>query len=146
MKRLIALSITGCFAAASLAMAQDNPIKQRQAIMEENGKSTKLASQMLKGETPYDAAAASEAMKAISGSMDKFVKLFPEGSAEGSSAKPEIWQDKADFDSFAEETKKASAAAANAAANGLETFLAAFMQVGKNCKGCHEKYRVPEKK
>jgi cytochrome c556 len=81
-------------------------------------------------------------MTTVSGSIDEFVTLFPEGSAAGSDAKPEIWQDKPDFEALAQKTKEASAKAAEAAEGGLETFTAAFAEVGRSCGGCHEEYRV----
>jgi cytochrome c556 len=142
MNRIIILLATILFAAVGSALAQDNPIKERQALMEKNGEATKLVSAMLKGETPYDAAAAAEAMTGIGGSVDKFVTLFPEGSAAGSDAKPEIWEDKADFDAKAEAVKQATVKAAEAAPGGMDSFQAAFADVGQGCKGCHEKYRV----
>jgi cytochrome c556 len=142
MKRIVMIIAALAFAAASPAAAQDGPIKQRQELMKKNGAATKLSGEMVKGEKPYDPAAAAEAMTTVSGSIDEFVTLFPEGSAEGSDAKPEIWQDKADFEALAQKTKEASAKAAEAAEGGLETFMAAFAEVGRSCGGCHEKYRV----
>ncbi len=145
MKHIFAVLVVFCVAGAGLVSAQEGPVKERQALMKKNGDSTKLATQMLKGEKPYDADAAAEAMKTIAGTMDEFVTLFPEGSTEGSEAKPTIWEDKADFDAYAQETKKASNAAAEAASGGKDSFQAAFVTVGQNCKGCHEKYRVVKK-
>ncbi len=145
MKSLAYLLIACCLVISGAAFSQDGPIKQRQALMKKTGDAAKLSGQFLKGEVPYDAAAAAEAMKAIAGSLDEFVTLFPDGSAEGSDAKPEIWQNKADFDAYAQETKKASLAASEAAAGGKESFQAAFVTVGQNCRGCHEKYRVAKK-
>ncbi len=145
MKRAIIILVAICFAAGGLAWAQDNPIKERQAIMKKNGADTKLATQMIKGEKPYDAAAAAEAMTSISNVMDKFVTLFPEGStSKDSYAKPEIWQDMADFKSHAQEVKEASAAAAEAAPAGVDTFKGAFVKLGQACNGCHEKYRIKQ--
>jgi cytochrome c556 len=145
MKQILVLLTTMLFAAVGSALAQDNPIKERQALMKKNSDATQLVSAMLKGETPYDAAAAAEAMTGINGNMDKIVTLFPEGSAAGSDAKPEIWEDKADFDAKAETVKEATAKAAEAAPGGKDSFQAAFTDVGQGCKGCHEKYRVPPK-
>ena len=142
MNRIIILLATILFAAVGSALAQDNPIKERQALMKKNSDATQLVSAMLKGETPYDAAAAAEAMTGINGNMDKIVTLFPEGSAAGSDAKPEIWEDKADFDAKAETVEEATAKAAEAAPGGKDSFQAAFADVGQGCKGCHEKYRV----
>jgi cytochrome c556 len=145
MKRVVFFCVAACLAIAGPAPAQEGPIKQRQALMKKNGDAAKLASAMLKGEKPYDAAAAAEAMSVIGKDMEEFVTLFPEGSAKGSDAKEDIWQNKADFEAYAQETKKAAAAAANAAADGKESFQVAFLTVGQNCKGCHEKYRVEKK-
>jgi cytochrome c556 len=146
MKQILVLLTTMLFAAVGSALAQNNPIKERQALMKKNSDATQLVSAMLKGETPYDAAAAAEAMTGINGRLDKFVTLFPAGSTEGSAAKPEIWQDKADFDAKAQTVKEAAAKAAEAAPGGKDSFQAAFANVGQGCNGCHEKYRVPPKK
>ncbi len=138
----IVMIIAMAVAAAGPAAAQDGPIKQRQALMEKSGAASKLGGEMVKGERPFDPAAAAEAMTTISGSMDEFVTLFPEGSAAGSDSRPEIWQDMADFEALAQRTKEASAKAAEAAEGGLESFTAAFVEVGQSCGACHEKYRV----
>lgn len=147
MKRIVMTIVAMAFAGVGLgaALAQDEgPIKQRQNLMEENGDAAKLASQMLKGEREYDAAKAAEAMKAISASTDEFITLFPEGSQEGSDAKPIIWEEKENFDSLAMKLKEVSAKAADAASGGLESFQPAFLEVGQACKDCHEKYRVEQ--
>lgn len=143
MKRAGLLLTVLAFAAAGATHAEENPIKKRQQLMEQNGKATKLVNQMLRGEQTYDAAAAAEALKGIAASADSFIALFPEGSVgEGTDAKPEIWQAKADFDSWAMKAKEASLKAAEAAAGGVDALRPAFAQVGQTCKGCHEKYRV----
>jgi cytochrome c556 len=138
----IVMIIAMTVAATSPSAARDGPIEQRQALMEKSGSASKLGGEMVKGEKPFDPAAAAEAMMRISSSMDEFVTLFPKGSAKGSDSKPEIWQDKADFEALAQQTKEASAKAAEAAEAGLDTFMAAFVEVGQSCGGCHEKYRV----
>ncbi len=85
---------------ASLASAAGDPIKDRQELMKGNGKSVKGVVAMIKGEKPYDGAAAAKAMKDINGSLATFVTLFPKGSETGeeTEAKAEIWQDIADFE------------------------------------------------
>jgi len=146
MIRIVMIIAAMAVAAASPAAAQEGPIKQRQELMKKNGAASKLSGQMVKGEKPFDPAAAAEAMMTINGSLDEFVTLFPEGSAEGSDAKPEIWQDKADFEALAQKTKELSAKAADATEGGLESFTTAFAEVGRSCGACHEKYRVKKKK
>ena len=143
MKRIIIALMIGSIAATGAAIAQDSPIKKRQALMKKNGEAAKLITAMFKGEKPYDAAAAADAIKGIGASMDEFVTLFPEGStAADSDAKPEIWKDKADFESRAKQVKEGTAKAATAAAGGMASLQPAFAELGKSCKGCHEKYRA----
>lgn len=143
MKRIIIALMIGSIAATGAAIAQDSPIKKRQALMKKNGETAKLITAMFKGEKPYDAGAASTAIKGIGASMDEFITLFPEGStSKDSDAKPEIWKDKADFDSRAKQVKEATAKVATAAAGGMASLQPAFAELGKSCKGCHEKYRA----
>jgi cytochrome c556 len=141
MKRIFSLLIIGSVACAGTAFAQETPQKQREKLMKMNGDSLKLVSDMLKGEKPYDAKAAGDSLKTIAPTLDEFVTLFPEGSIEGSYAKPEIMANKAEFDSLAVEAKEASIKAAAAAAGGPEALAPAVGALGKACQACHEKYR-----
>jgi cytochrome c556 len=144
MKRVIGITLLAGFFAASAAVAADDPIKQRKELMKANGASVKGVVAMLKGEKPYDGAAAEKAMKDISGSLPTFITLFPKGSETGgeTAAKAEIWESKAEFDTLAKDAEAATAKAAAAAAGGLDGFKAAFGPVGKACKACHEKFRA----
>ena len=105
----------------------------------------KLGGQMVKGVKPFDAEAAAKAMNEISGVPDKYVKLFPKGTAHGeiadSEAKADIWEDFAGFEATAKKLKDASASAASAAAQGAGAFTAAFNDMTKVCKDCHQNYR-----
>ena len=80
--------------------------------------------------------------------------LFPKGTEHGgiadskipdkddqSEAKPEIWENFDDFKKIAMKLKDASAKAAGAAEQGKGTFTAAFNDMTKVCKECHETYR-----
>jgi cytochrome c556 len=143
MMRILPVLILALFAVGGTALAQGNAIKARQELMKKNGEASKLGLQMIKGEKPYDAAAAAEAMNSIATSMTEFVKLFPEGTTgKDTDAKPEIWQNKADFDSWATKLKQDGAKAATAAKSGVDGFKGAFAVVGQSCQGCHEKYRI----
>ncbi len=131
---------------APAVMAQD-ALKERQTMMKEIvGKNAKLGNQLAKGEVPYDGTQAANAMTAINGVPDKFVKLFPAGTDSDSVAKseasPKIWTDMAGFVAAADKLKVASAAAAEAAKQGQAEFATAFGNVFKACKGCHDAYRV----
>jgi len=146
MKRIMMAFIIGSAVAAGAAIAQDSPIKKRQALMKKNGEAATLVTAMFKGEKPYDAVAAATAISGIGASMDEFVTLFPEGStSKDSDAKPEIWKNKADFNDWAAQVKLDTAKAAAAAAGGMESLQPAFVALGKSCQGCHEKYRAEKK-
>ena len=132
---------------ASAALAVDDPIKDRKELMKGNGKAMKGVVAMLKGEAPYDGGAVAKAMKDINGSLTTFVTLFPKGSDTGgeTAAKPDIWDNKAEFDFIAKDLEAATAKAAAAAPSGLDAFKVAFGDVGKACKSCHEKFRFEKK-
>ncbi len=133
--------------AAGIAIAAQNPIGERKQLMKDNGEATKLVTAMLKGEKPYDAKQAETAMKYINASIAKFVALFPKGSETGddTAAKPEIWTNKAEFESIAKQLDAVTAKAAAAAPGGLDSFKTAMAEVGKTCKACHEKFRLEKK-
>ena len=142
-----ALLGVGLALAAPAAMAEDSAHEAREKLMKEvSGKNAKLGDQFAKGEIPFDAQAASAAMTAIAGVPDKFAKLLPEGtdsdSDPKSEASPKIWSDMAGFLAAGDKLKVASTAVAKAAEQGQEQFAAAFGDVFKACKGCHDAYRV----
>jgi cytochrome c556 len=147
MKRIIIALMICSVAATGAAIAQSSPIKKRQELMKQNGDATKLISAMFKGERPYDAAAAANAIKSIGASMDEFITLFPEGSmSPDSDAKPEIWKKKADFEGWAKQVKDDTPKTVTAAAGGAATLQPAFAEFAKSCRGCHEDYRADKKK
>ncbi len=145
-KAIVDASVLGVLAAAT---ASAGPVEDRKELMKSNGKSMKLSVQMVKGEIPYDAAAAAAAMQSIHEVPDKFIKLFPAGSDTHpeTKASPKIWKDMKGFLEKAEDLKVASAKARDTANQGLEAFKAVlFGEVGKACKGCHDTYVIPKEK
>lgn len=147
-KFLAALSTAAAVAVvwSGASIAQD-VIAKRKDIMKGVGGATKLSNEMIKGEKPYDAKAAAEAMTKISGTWAEFAKSFPKGSETGgeTTAAPKIWESFDDFDSKGKAMAKAAETAGAEAAKGADAFKAAFGEVGKTCKGCHELYRIPKK-
>ena len=152
MKKIAVITLLAGFTAFGLGIAQsaDDPVKQRQALMKDVvAKNMKLIAAMLKEESeqdaiPYDAAKAEAALKAISEVPDKFVTLFPPDTSTmdvKTDAKPEIWDDKADFEKRAGNLKTASAEAATSAAAGKDQLKPNFGKVAQQCKICHEKYK-----
>lgn len=129
---------------AGALIARESPIEQRQELMKMNGRSAKTAGDMVKGEVPYDADAAAEAMRTIVADMEEFPTLFPEGTETGfeTEAKATIWTDRDGFEAAAAKLREEAEAAAAAAEAGLEAFQVAFNQAAQNCRACHEEYRV----
>src|SRR5690606_37405009 len=92
---VLGLAVAG-MTATGYAVAQDDPVAARQALMKKNGAAAKIGGDMVKGATAFDADAAAEAMRAIREDMAQFVELFPAGS-EGGDADPAIWENMEDF-------------------------------------------------
>jgi cytochrome c556 len=138
----VAICATAAISAEDLAAA----VKERRDLMKKTvAPAAKLGGQMIKGVEPFDAAKAAKAMSDISAVPDKYVTLFPKGTEHGaiadSEALPKIWEDFDNFKALAMKLKDASTKAAGAAAQGKGTFTAAFNDMTKVCKECHETYR-----
>lgn len=134
---VVALSLGGA------ALAMDDPIKTRQELMKLIGGSMKLLGQMAKGEVDYDATKAEAAVQKINQSIQGFPDHFPAGSDTGETeAGPKIWTDMDAFKTIANNLETAAAAAIPTAGQGLDAMRATLGSIGKNCKECHEGYRV----
>jgi cytochrome c556 len=129
---------------AGAAIAQQDPIATRKALMKTNGDQAKIGASMAKGETPFDIEKARKIFTAFEDAATKAPSLFPDNSKTGgdTAADPKIWENIDDFKArlakFGTDAKDAIAKV-----NDLDSFKAAFGAIGKNdCGGCHEKYRV----
>jgi cytochrome c556 len=129
---------------AGAAIAQQDPIAARRALMKANGDQAKIGASMMKGETPFDLDKARKIFAAFEEVATKVPSLLPENSKTGgdTAADPKIWQNmddvKARFAKFGADAKDALAKVSD-----LDSFKAAFGAIGKNdCGGCHEKYRI----
>lgn len=128
------------------AAAADDPIKARQELMKTVGKNTKFSAQMVKGKVAFESLLAEEAMETIAGVPDKYVNLFPAGSDKGETeASPKIWEDMDGFKATAAKLKEAALNGVKAANEGPEAFKAAFGELTKTCKSCHQDYRIKKK-
>src|SRR5947199_792624 len=84
----------------SALLAQTDPIKARKALMEENGKQGKLATEMIEGKRPFNLEQAKAVFASFANAGEKGPSLFPEDSKQGDTAAlPSIWENKADFNS-----------------------------------------------
>jgi cytochrome c556 len=129
---------------AGAAIAEQDPIEARRALMKANGDQAKIGASMMKGETPFDLDKAHRVFAAFEEAATKAPSLFPDNSKTGgdTATKPEIWEN---MDDFKARLAKLGADAKDALVkvNDLDSFKAAFGAIGKNdCGGCHEKYRI----
>lgn len=141
MKRLILSAAVLAFGAA---FAFAGPAEDREAIMKERGKIVGGLSKVVKGETPFDAAAVLEQLKALQANADKVdvAALWPEGSQGDTEASPKIWEDMAGFQAAHDKYKADVTAIVAAPPADVAALQAAVGTVGKDCGGCHELYRV----
>jgi len=139
-----AFVVAGIALGVSVAVAQQDPIAARRALMKANGDQAKIGAAMMKGEAPFDLEKARKIFATWEDASAKAPALFPDNSKTGgeTAADPKIWQNKDDFEARLGKLGTDAKAAA-ASVTDLDSFKAAFGNIGKNdCGGCHEKYRV----
>jgi cytochrome c556 len=125
-------------------VAQSDPIAERRNIMKGNGGAARTASQMIKGDVPFDLAKAQEIFAGFQVAAAKMPALYPDNSKTGgdTTANEKVWTDtagfKAAFDKFSADAK-----AAGASTKDLDSFKAAFGSVAQNCNSCHTTFRKP---
>lgn len=129
-------------AVATIAYAQTDVIAERQDLMEANGAAMGTLVQMVRGQAPFDAAAAKAALEKIATDMETFPTLFPVGSESGGGTKagPAIWSDPTGFQAASDQLKSDATAAAGAVTT-LEDLQTAVGVLGADCGSCHQKYR-----
>jgi cytochrome c556 len=127
------------------SVAYADPIKDRQALMKERGKLAGQISKVVKGETPFDAAAVLDALKALEANAEKFDadKLFPAGSDKGdTTAAPKIWEDMAGFKAAEDKFLADAKAAVASPPADVDALKAQLNTLGGDCGTCHQTYRI----
>jgi len=123
-------------------------IDERKAIYKLIGANFRPIGNVLKGSTPYDAAAVQKSIDRVaflSGFLDE---AFPENSNLGepeTKAKADIWTNHADFEKKEKQFQAdvLTLQKVNATGNGaMEVFKTAAAAVGQDCKACHDDYRA----
>jgi cytochrome c556 len=140
-------------AAASIVASAATPVNKQDAArimherhegMEAIGKANKAIKRALDGGAPDLAAVRANAGK-IAELSRKASSWFPAGTGPDvgkTGAKPEIWQNPQDFGGKLADFQKAAQAFNTAAAGtDVNATKAAFGNLGKACKACHDKYR-----
>lgn len=139
------LLAAACLPLAVPALAQNvDAIKARQTAMKTIGKSAKAAGGYLKGETEFDATKAAALFTTMKTSAVTFGKNFPADSKTGNDteASPAIWDKPGEFKAHLADFEGDLDAAIAAKPATLDAFKASFGEVSKNCKACHQEFRV----
>ena len=138
------LAVAAIALGVSVAIAQQDPIAARKALMKANGEQAKIGAAMMKGEAPFELATAQKIFATFEDAAAKMPSLFPDNSKSGgdTAADPKIWESmddvKARFAKFGVDAKEAESKVTD-----LDSFKGAFGNIGKNdCGGCHQTYRV----
>ncbi len=143
MKRILLTAFAFAIGATAV-MAQSDPIATRKATMKAvGGAFYGEMGKMNKGETPFDHAKVEADLKKIVESAKALPALYPDTAKTGgdTAALPKIWEAKADFEGrYAKLAKEADAALANITDEA--SFKANYVELNKNCSGCHELYRA----
>ena len=146
--KLFAAAAVAAFAfGVTAVVAQQDPIKERMALMKGNNDNAKIVVAMIRGQAPFDAVKVDSAFAQWGETAQKLPGLFPDNSKTGEKtrAAPKIWEAKADFDTKAAAFGKAVAENRDKAKTSLDGLKAALGVVGKTCDNCHEDYRLPER-
>lgn len=121
----------------------ENPaVMARMHTMKGINDNMKMLVQMNKGERPFDQAAAQAATAAIAGDATKIPAQFQTREDDPKSeAKPEIWDDFADFSAKSDTLVTVATRMSQSiqTATDLQTTLP---ELGQACLACHEKYRI----
>ncbi|MGA8996840.1 MAG: cytochrome c, partial [Pseudolabrys sp.] len=112
--------------------------------MKGNNDNANVVVQMMKGQTPFDAAKVDAAFAQWADTAQKLPGLFPDNSKTGQKtrAASKIWVTKADFDAKAAEFGKVVAENRDKARGSLDGLRAAIPLVGNACDNCHKEYRL----
>lgn len=127
---------------ASAQSCQDT-IDKRQAFMKHSAAEAKIASSMIKGETPFDLAKTKEIYATFATDAAAMPTLFPDCSKTGdhTTAAPAIWEKPDEFKAAIAKFT-ADIKAAQESTKDLDGLKANFPVIGKDCGSCHQTFRV----
>lgn len=99
---------------------------------------------MVKGDTPYNAAAAIASADVVAMMSKLPYEAFVEGTSgtKKGSPKPNVWTERAKFEDLAKKMQgEVIKLAAATRTNSLDAIKPAFAEAGKACKACHDDFR-----
>lgn len=147
-KTLASLALVAGIGAAPLALSHLEPDafnqSYRQSLFAILGANFGPMSSMVKGEIPWD----DQRFKGFADDLATattldYLRGFPEGSDGGKTrAKPEIWSNKADFESKLNDLRSEAQKLSEVAGSGdQKAIVAQFQATGGACKACHDEYK-----
>ncbi len=144
-KTAIALGLVTALALP--ALAAEDAITARKAMMQSNAAAAAVSAAMMRGELDYSPAVGKAAITALHATALVYGNYFPEGSTgENTAASARIWEDTEGFQSALDEFLAATGAAVAASGeNGpadAAAFTAAVQPVLGTCRTCHEPFRI----
>ena len=141
---LTLLAAAGAIAAPLSQKAALKIMHERHEGMEAVGTTNKILRRELGADSP-NLRAVRSAATSMTGLAVKSSKWFPKGSGPDvgkTGAKPEIWQNPADFAAKQRDFQAAARALERAAGAGnIAATKDSYAALGKTCKGCHDLYR-----
>lgn len=140
----LALGLAALAAAPSSAAAQEpSPVAEyRAAVMQGARHHFGAVRLVVGGDVPFGSHVVQHA-RSLRGLATMAADVFPEGSAEGTRALPEVWTDAEGFQEKLEAFQAATEALAAAAEAMDEAALGdAVGAVGQSCRSCHTEYRA----
>jgi cytochrome c556 len=146
-RRLTAASLllaAGALPAGLYAGMLEDAVDYRQGVMNVFSWNLSRMGSMVKGETPFDAAAfKGYAADLATASTINVLQGFPDDSvSDESDAKDEIWLNWADFEAKFKTLKEAAAKLSEVAAGGEEGAMREqFKETAGACKACHNDYK-----
>ncbi|QDF66334.1 cytochrome c [Shewanella sp. SNU WT4] len=147
MKRIAALLISGALCAPLYAANDfkdtEHAIDYRQSAFSLIAYNFGDMGAMMKGKKPFDAAVFAVRAQNVAALSKLPLEGFVADSSQGDTgAKPNIWQDRADFDAKMKQFQTDAANLALVADTGdKKQIQQAFQATAKNCKSCHDTFK-----
>ncbi len=144
-RRMTLIAAMSCLSMAAHAQFQKtgDAIKYRQSVFNVLNVHTQRIGAVVKGDAPFDKASMETNAAVIELLSRQLAHAFPAGSdGSPSKAKPEVWQDPAQFkqkmDEFVSAAAKLSAATKS---SDMSAIKSSFNAITQSCKACHEGFR-----
>jgi cytochrome c556 len=128
------------------AVAQQDVSAERRALMRQQVQAMRAIAPVVQGNG--EVRSALQPAEAVLATAQRKLTLFPPGSdRDDDRARPEIWTDRAAFDSDgAALVRAATAMVAAANAGDRAALTAAFQATSNTCNTCHDRFRLPQRR